>query len=314
MSSKKEKVKKMLSPETKLKLRIKHYLIKNNDREYIDCHDLAKSLHDKFPEYTLFKFRVFKNAVEESFESILEAFSKESESPKKEMPKETFATSPKPNDKNNCAKCVEKDDKIQDLEIEYDYVRVQLVTEVQSKKRKLDGEVADRKSLEESNTKYRKDWVMVKKALEESKAESKMELEKLKNQLQISKSSLEKSMIEYRKIKQFLATKIFQANPSNEDLDNLMNLEPEKLFEKHEQITRFGSNSDKIKLEETTKTLQDVKNKLKFLTAQKGTYEKQLIEIREVLHLPAENGNFANILPYLKNLLEENETNHCSIG
>ena len=135
-----------------------------------------------------------------------------------------------------------------------------------------------------------------------------MELEKLKNQLQTSKSSLEASVIKYRKVKQLLATKIFQASPSNEDLDNLLSLETEKLFEKYEQITKSGPNSDKIKLEETTETLQDVKNKLKLQTEQRGKYEKQLSEISEVLHLPAENCNFANVLPYLKDLLEQNET------
>ena len=139
-----------------------------------------------------------------------------------------------------------------------------------------------------------------------------MELEKLKNQLQTSKSYLEKSKIKHRKLKQLLAIKIFQSNLSNEDLDNLLSLEPEKLFEKYEQIMKSGT--DRIKLEETTDTLQDVKNKLKLQTEQRGNYEKQLSEIREVLHLPAENCNFGNILPYIKNLLEENETNHCSDG
>ena len=32
------------------------------------------------------------------------------------------------------------------------------------------------------------------------------------------------------------------------------------------------------------------------------------------LHLPVENCNFANILPVVKDLLEQNETNHCSNG
>ena len=240
--------------------------------------------------------------------------------------KENLATSPTPDDKNNCVECVEKNGKIQALEIEYDYVRMKLVTEVQCKKQKLGGEVAESKKLEESNTKYRKyrkyrrykkDWASVKKALEESKTESKVELEKIKIQLQMevaSKSSLEESRIKYRKLKQLLATKIFQANPSNEDLDNLLSLEPDKLFEKYEQIKKSGTNSERIKLEETTETLQDVKVKLNLQTEQRGIYEKQLSEIREVLHLPAENFNFANILPVVKDLLEQNETNHCSNG
>jgi hypothetical protein len=221
-------------------------------------------------------------------------------------------------DRNNCVECIEKDEKVRALEIEYVHARNRLDTEFEHKKRKLvEREVASRKKLEESNTKYRKyrkDWASVKKALEESKSESKMELEKFKNQLQTSKLSLEASVTKYRKLKQLLATKIFQASPSNEDLDNLLSLETETLFEKYEQITKSGSNSDKIKLEQTTETLQDVKNKLKLQTEQRENYEKQLSEIGEVLHLPAENCYFANILPYLKDLLEQNETNHCSDG
>ena len=87
MSSNKEKINEKLSPESKLKLRIKSYLNENNDKSYINYNDMAKSLRNKFPEYTLFKFKVFKVAVEESFFSILEAFNKKSESPKKETPK-----------------------------------------------------------------------------------------------------------------------------------------------------------------------------------------------------------------------------------
>ena len=32
------------------------------------------------------------------------------------------------------------------------------------------------------------------------------------------------------------------------------------------------------------------------------------------MHLPAENCNFANLVPVLKDLLEQNETNHCTNG
>ena len=196
---------------------------------------------------------------------------------------------------------------------------MRLETEVQCKKRKLEGEVAESKKLEESNTKYRKykkDWASVKKALEESKTESKVELEKMKFQLQIevaSKSSLEESRIKYRKLKQLLATKVFQSNPRNEDLDILLNLEVNELFNKYEKIIN-ETNSDRIKLEETTETLQDVKIKLNLQTEQRGIYEKQLSELREVLHLPAENCNFAKILQVVKDLLEQNETNHYSNG
>ena len=187
-----------------------------------------------------------------------------------------------------CLECVEKSSKIQALKIECADAKIKLGTEVAS----------------------------MKKALEKSNAEYKVELEKVENQLETeaaSKKALEESLSAYRKLRQDWAVKVYQSNHSNEDLDNLLSLEPEKLFNKYEQIMK-EQNSDKIKLEETTETLQDVKIKLKLQTAQKGNFEKQLSEIREVLHLPDENCNFGNILPVVKDLLEQNEINHCSNG
>ena len=51
---------------------------------YIDYNDMAKSLHDKFPEYKRIKFKVFRVTVEDCFNKILTALNKESESPQKE--------------------------------------------------------------------------------------------------------------------------------------------------------------------------------------------------------------------------------------
>ena len=187
-----------------------------------------------------------------------------------------------------CVECVEKSSKIQALKIECADAKIKLGTEVAS----------------------------MKKALEKSKTESKVESEKVENQLEIevaSKKDLEESLSTYRKLRQDWAVKVYQSNRSNEDLDNLLSLVPEKLFNKYEQIMK-EQNSDRIKLEETTDTLQDVKLKLILQTAQKRNFEKQLSEIREVLHLPDENCNFANILPVVKDLLEQNEVNHCSNG
>ena len=141
-------------------------------------------------------------------------------------------------------------------------------------------------------------------------------MEKVENQLQTevaSKKSLEESNTKYRKLRQDWAVKVYQSDPSYEDLDNLLSLEPDQLFKKYEQIMK-ETNSDRIKLEETTETLQDVKNKLKLQTEQREVYEKQLSKIRAVMHLPAENCNFANILSVVQDLLEQNETNHCSNG
>ena len=192
----------------------------------------------------------------------------------------------------------------------------QLQTEVASKK-SLEISLTSRiQTLEDAKIELETEVASAQKALGESKSESKVELEKVENHLQTEvalKRSMEESLTKYRKLKQLLATKVFQSNPRNEDLDILLNLEVDELFNKYEKIIT-ETNSDRIKLEETTETLQDVKIKLNLQTEQRGIYEKQLSEIRAVLHIPAENCNFANILPVVKDLLEQNETNHCSNG
>lgn len=58
-------------------------------------------------------------------------------------------------------------------------------------------------------------------------------------------------------------------------------------------------------LDEIGENLKKTQNKLKIQEEQRETYEKQLIEIMEVLKLPVENGKcFENILPRIKNLNE----------
>merc|ERR1719500_1790732 len=108
-------------------------------------------------------------------------------------------------------------------------------------------------------------------------AEATVELQKVENQLQTevaSKKCLEESLTKYEKLKQLLATKIFQSNPSNEDLIALLNLEIEKLFEKYDQITTFNK-SDRVKVEEGVDcTVKDKKLELQIL--QRELYEKEL--------------------------------------
>ena len=59
-------------------------------------------------------------------------------------------------ERNNCVECIEKNEKVRALEIEYVHARNRLDTEFEQKKQKLvEREVASMKSLEESNTKYR---------------------------------------------------------------------------------------------------------------------------------------------------------------
>ena len=59
-------------------------------------------------------------------------------------------------------------------------------------------------------------------------------------QNQASASSLSNK---FRKITQDWAVKVYQSDPSNEDLAKLLSLEPEKLFEKYEQIMKFNESN-----------------------------------------------------------------------
>ena len=63
-----------------------------------------------------------------------------------------------------------------------------------------------------------------------------IENDEAKNKLE----ALEELNAKYRKLRQDWAVKVYQSNPNNEDLDILLSLEPEKLFEKYEQILQFN--------------------------------------------------------------------------
>ena len=72
-----------------------------------------------------------------------------------------------------------------------------------------------------------------------------------------------------------------------------------------------------MKNEETIETLSEVKTKLFLQMQQKELYEKEHIEMMEILNIPVENRGFATIIPAiqrLKNSLslmeEQAETNH----
>ena len=130
-----------------------------------------------------------------------------------------------------------------------------------------------------------------------------------------SRKTSEESITKYRKLRQDWAIKVYQSDPSNEDLENLLSLEPEELFKKYEENSKKKANSDRTKLEETAETLQDVKTKLKWQREQREIYEKQLNEIKEALHfpLPVENYTFANVLTIVETLVELNELSDHSI-
>jgi len=189
-------------------------------------------------------------------------------------------------------------------EVELEKVKNQLKTEVASK-------ISEIQTLEIEKNTLETEVTSAKKALEESKVESKVELEKVKNQLQTevaSKKPLEESLAKYQKLQQILATKIFQANPSNENLISLLSLEVEKLFEKYEEIMKFN-DSNIAKVEgEIDDTMKDKKLNLQIL--QRELYEKELDGIMDVLKIPSEDRNYTNILPMIKNLLEQVDTEH----
>ena len=105
-----------------------------------------------------------------------------------------------------------------------------------------------------------------------------------------------------------MATKIFLANSSNENLVSLLNDDIEKLFDKYDQIVTSTKNYEKLK--EITETLADVKVKLSLQTQQRELYDKQLNKIMDFLNLTNNNRCIGNILPALKELKES----HCELA
>ena len=113
-----------------------------------------------------------------------------------------------------------------------------------------------------------------------------------------------------------MATKIFWSDTSNENLEALLKLDIEKLFEKYDQLAKV-KNLESAELQETIETLNDVKNKLKLQIEQRELYEKQHCEMMKVLNIPTKNQCFSNILPALRELkesFEKNEIAHYEIA
>ena len=232
-----------------------------------------------------------------------------------------------PEDNNNCGKCVAKTKKFQRLKLLNEEAKLKLECLEESYYSMEDDDEGSENYVEwfglrskihdleiandESKTKLETEAASAKKALENSMAEATVELQKVKNQLQTevaSKKSLEESLAKYQKLKQLLATKIFQTNPSNEDLIALLNLEIEELFKRYDQIIRFNK-SDRFKVkEEVDCTAKDKKLDLQIL--QRELYEKELGGIMDVLKMPSGDRIYTNILPVIKNLLEQVDTEH----
>ena len=166
-------------------------------------------------------------------------------------------------------------------------------------------------------TKFRlnKELASTHDALEETRVEcveSRSEIQALRNakiklekQLEIEAAS-KKSLEELR---QDWAVKVYQSDRKNEDLVNLLSLEPEKLFKKYEEIMK-SNDSNLVKVEEghDNSAIKDKRLTLQIL--QRDLYEKELHEIMDVLKMPSEDRVHANILPMIKNLLEQVDTDH----
>ena len=111
---------------------------------------------------------------------------------------------------------------------------------------------------------------------------------------------LEETNSKYQKLKQLMATKVFWSDTSNENLETLLKLDIEKLFEKYEQIMKI--KAENVEFKEATETLNDVKTKLKLQIEQRDLYEKQFCEIMDFLNIPIGNRSFENIMPAIRDL------------
>ena len=174
--------------------------------------------------------------------------------------------------------CAEKTSKIQALKI----AKFGLETELASAQKGLEEskvECIEKRSeiqaLEIAKIKLETEVTSAQKAL----VESKEELKKVENQLEIeaaSKKSLEA-------LRQDWAIKVYQSDQSNEDLVNLLSLEPGKLFKKYEQIMKFN-DSNMIEEGNNNRTVKDKKLNLQIL--QRELYEKELDGVMDVLKMP----------------------------
>ena len=141
--------------------------------------------------------------------------------------------------------------------------------------------------------------------------QGKMNDDKLKS-LEDKLKCLEDSYSKYQKLKQLMATKVFWSDTSNENLETLLKLDIEKLFEKYEQIMKLKEPNNS-KLEETIETLNNVKSKLNIQINQREIYEKQHREMMDILNIPPNNRSVPNIIHAirdLKNTIDKNEINH----
>ena len=133
------------------------------------------------------------------------------------------------------------------------------------------------------------------------------EIESLKTKLHSTQNNSQS--LKYKKLRDILVNNIFSSDPENEEMETLMNLDILKVFNKYEEV----NNKAKIKNEDTTETLNEVKSKLALQLEHRDLLEKENIEIMKALNMNPNERSYKDILPAINNLkksLEQNEEDH----
>ena len=198
--------------------------------------------------------------------------------------------------KNNLLGTVsEKDEKIKTLKADFEktinqnHIQIQTlkesITDLEQEKTNLLGTVAEK---------------------DEKVQTLKANLEKTIDQNQEQTQNLDESVCKIKELEQEKTNLLETVTEKEERIQNLK-----------DDLEKTTNELDQMKNEETIETLSEVKTKLFLQMQQKELYEKQHIEMMELLNIPVENRGLATILPAiqdLKNLLslmqEQAETNH----
>ena len=169
------------------------------------------------------------------------------------------------------------------------------------------------------NLKTRKELTLKNNCIQDLK-KIKLEREKQIKNLQgelaskdLIMTSYDVSKMKYRKLQQLLASKVFCSNSRTENLDTLLDLDIESLFEKYEQTIQTNTSVN-INLEETLKTLNDVKTKLNLEKDQREKYEKYHFEMMDILNLCPENRSVPSILQAIRDLKEPTTSEKNELG
>ena len=111
-----------------------------------------------------------------------------------------------------------------------------------------------------------------------------------------------------------MASKVFSSDYENENLPDLLDLDIAKLFDKYEQQKTNAENQYKIKLDEVTATLGNVKNKYEIQFKEREKYEKQQSKIMAILNITGDDKGFDSILQAIKELKTSHEQNETELS